>query len=41
VLGQQSRMVGQSELIDKENKARHTGAMRDEFGRPKCGISGA
>jgi len=34
VLGQQSGMTGQSDLIDKENKKVHTGLSRDDMGRP-------
>lgn len=34
VLGQQAGMAGQSDLIDKENKKRHTGVMIDDIGRP-------
>lgn len=34
VLGQQSAMAGQSDLIDRENKKQHTGVRLDDMGRP-------
>ncbi|WUR14983.1 phospholipase D-like domain-containing protein [[Empedobacter] haloabium] len=34
VLGQQSTMAGQSDLIDRENKKQHTGVRLDDMGRP-------